>query len=281
MDKEELGFLIEHIIGGEITLREAEEILEWKAGVLEKVISDVMTFKNVNGKLNTIRIVKKSKMDRIKISELEPSSLLNMVAQFQLAAGETLDQKEPGAALLELRDRLHKEECKETMDALTESDDVETLDGLCDIEVINLGSANATGNKEHVRSAYSLIRDLPATMLRIPTNMIMQNLKQLKWDQHGLISYFVWSAALSLGYSKADFLEAFQRVHESNMSKFCRTKHEAVSTVRQYELEGVETYYIHRNGLYIVRRRSDDKTLKSILYTPVQLADIVEGVYGK
>lgn len=280
MDKEEIGFLIEYIVGGEISIREAEVILDWKTGILEGLINEVMTFRKIHNKLNTTLIKKQSKMNIMKFSELEPSTLLKKVEEFQLAAGEILGQKDPSEQLKDFRRTLHEEECSETILALTEDDDVEVLDGLCDIEVINLGGANATDNKDHVKSSYSLIRDLPATTLKMPLNMIMQNLKQLRWDQHGLITYFVWSAALSLGYSKQDFLEAFMRVHESNMSKFCKNRTEAVSTVTQYKLEGVDTYYQRVGGLFVVKRKSDDKTLKSILYSPVKLKDIVDRVYG-
>lgn len=276
MNEEEIGFLIEYIVGGGISIKEAESILEWKPGKLEDLINEVMTFRNEHDRINTRLIKRSSKMNIMKLTELEPSTLLNKVAEFQKSAGETLNDDTPA-----FREALHREETQETIEALTISDEIETLDGLVDIEVINLGSANILGNTEHVKSSYALITDLPATVLKMPLNMIMQNLKQLQWNQHGLISYFVWSAALSLGYSKQDFLEAFMRVHESNMSKFCLTEGEAKSTVAQYKLNGVETYYKIIGGRYVVKRTSDHKTLKSILYRPVQLADIVERVYGK
>ena len=115
----------------------------------------------------------------------------------------------------------------------------------------------------------------------MPINMIMQNLKQLEWHQHGLISYFVWSAAISLGYSKQDFLEAFLRVHESNMTKFCKTESEAQRTQKHIlETKDIETSIHKVQNVYVVRRR-DGKTMKSVDYTPVNLVDIVERVYGK
>lgn len=58
----------------------------------------------------------------------------------------------------------------------------------------------------------------------------------------------------------------------SNMSKFCRTEEEAVETVNAYrngthpnkQGEIIETYFEQQGDLYVVRRLSDDKVMKSI-----------------
>ena len=281
MSNEEIGFLVEHVVGGEISVLEAERILEWRPGKLEKIIEDITTFRNARDGINNLLITKQSKINTMKFSELEPSTLLKKVEQFQILNGEILGADTLPRHVAELREHLHFEEANETMDALTISDDVEILDGLCDYEFVNLGGANVTGNTEHVKSSYSLIRDLPPTALKMPINMIMQNLKQLEWHQHGLISYFVWSAAISLGYSKQDFLDAFLRVHESNMTKFCKTESEAQRTQKHIlETKDIETSIHKVRNVYVVRRR-DGKTMKSVDYTPVNLVDIVERVYGK
>lgn len=281
LSKEEIGFLVEHIVGGEISLKEAEEALGWLPGILQEMIDDVMSFKTTEGTTKNKLITRLSRINSMKFSELEPSTLLNKVANFQTLNGEVLYQKKLDRHIIELRAHLHMEEAQETMEALTIEDDVEVLDGLCDVEFINLGGANISDNREHVRSSYSLILDLPRTAMAMPINMIMQNLKQLEWHQHGLISYFVWSAAISLGYSKQQFLDAFIRVYESNMTKFCKTDREARMTQKYIqEMKGLETR-VEKVGDVFVVRRLDGKTLKSINYTPVYLKDIVEQVYGK
>lgn len=281
LSTEEIGFLVEHIVGGEITVLEAEEALGWLPGILQEMIDEVMSFKTTEGTVKNKLLTRKSRLNSMKFSELEPSTLLNKVANFQTFNGEVLYQQKLDRHTVELRAHLHMEEAQETMEALTIEDDVEVLDGLCDIEFVNLGGANISDNREHVRSSYSLIADLPRTALAMPINMIMQNLKQLEWHQHGLISYFVWSAAISLGYTKQQFLDAFLRVYESNMTKFCKTDHEARVTQKHIlETKGLETK-VERVGDVFVVRRLDGKTLKSVNYTPVYLKDIVEQVYGK
>jgi hypothetical protein len=69
--------------------------------------------------------------------------------------------------------------------------------------------------------------------------------------------------------------EAFNRVHVSNMSKFCKTEQEAIDTVASYKEKGTDTYYNQVNELYVVYRTLDNKVLKSINYSKVDLKDLV------
>lgn len=66
--------------------------------------------------------------------------------------------------------------------------------------------------------------------------------------------------------------DAFNDVHESNMSKVCNTAEEAVLTVEDYHKKGVETYFKQSTNKYLVFRTSDNKNLKSINYKKVELA---------
>ena len=73
--------------------------------------------------------------------------------------------------------------------------------------------------------------------------------------------------------------EAFLNVHESNMSKLCKSIDEAEATVKDYQEKynvGVSTYdtpyyYELKPGLYVVKNKSTGKALKSINYTPADL----------
>ncbi|MCX2493453.1 nucleoside triphosphate pyrophosphohydrolase family protein [Pedobacter sp. PF22-3] len=68
------------------------------------------------------------------------------------------------------------------------------------------------------------------------------------------------------------FKTLFDEVHRSNMSKACKTVEEAEQTIRFYlEKDGTESYYKEIDGLFLVFRKSDDKTLKSINYSPADL----------
>jgi predicted HAD superfamily Cof-like phosphohydrolase len=81
-----------------------------------------------------------------------------------------------------------------------------------------------------------------------------------------------------------DVDDAFNLVHESNMSKLCKTEEEAQKTVEDYKKkydDGSSPYdtpfyyeeYNHheKKKYYIVKNQSTDKVLKSINYTPVNL----------
>jgi predicted HAD superfamily Cof-like phosphohydrolase len=68
------------------------------------------------------------------------------------------------------------------------------------------------------------------------------------------------------------FKTLFDEVHRSNMSKACKTVEEAEQTIRFYlDKDGTESYYKEIDGLFLVFRKSDDKTLKSINYSPADL----------
>jgi predicted HAD superfamily Cof-like phosphohydrolase len=95
-------------------------------------------------------------------------------------------------------------------------------------------------------------------------------------DAIGDILYVVYGAAHTFGFdADADFAT----IHDSNMSKLCKTEEEAQQTVAKYEQDfkdGKTTYdtpYYYLNektGLWIVKNRSTGKVLKSINYTPVK-----------
>ena len=68
----------------------------------------------------------------------------------------------------------------------------------------------------------------------------------------------------------------------SNMSKFCRTRQEAIDTVIAYELgnhpnkmgEQIDTKFEQVGELYIVRRNSDNKVMKSINFKEPDFSSI-------
>ena len=71
--------------------------------------------------------------------------------------------------------------------------------------------------------------------------------------------------------------ELFEEVHRSNMSKLCKTKEEAEETQKYYASKRkMETYLIPRGTEFEVRKVSDDKTLKSVNYSPCNLKPIIE-----
>lgn len=90
------------------------------------------------------------------------------------------------------------------------------------------------------------------------------------------IQYVLSGAVLEFGL-KDKFADLFDEVQRSNMSKACKTKEEAEATMKHYlENERVESYFVETDGLFLVYRKSDNKTLKSINYSAADLKSILE-----
>ena len=89
---------------------------------------------------------------------------------------------------------------------------------------------------------------------------------------------YVLSGAI-LEFGLGDLLNRlFEEVQRSNMSKACRTEQEAKDTVRHYlEKDGTECYYEKAGDHWLVYRSSDNKTIKSINYSPADLDGILAG----
>ncbi len=90
------------------------------------------------------------------------------------------------------------------------------------------------------------------------------------------IQYVLSGAVLEFGLG-VKFRALFDEVQRSNMSKSCKTRNEAEETVKYYSEErGVESYYKEVDGHYLVYRTADNKTLKSVKYSPPDLASILK-----
>lgn len=90
------------------------------------------------------------------------------------------------------------------------------------------------------------------------------------------IQYVLSGAVLEFGLGEK-FNALFEEVQRSNMSKACKTKEEAEATMKYYkETKGVDSYYKEVDGLFLVFREGDNKTLKSINYSPANLKSILK-----
>lgn len=88
------------------------------------------------------------------------------------------------------------------------------------------------------------------------------------------IQYVLSGAILEFGL-KDKFNALFEEVQRSNMSKACKTEEEAIATQEHYRAKGVESYYKEVDDLYLVYREGDNKTLKSVNYSPADLKSIL------
>lgn len=90
------------------------------------------------------------------------------------------------------------------------------------------------------------------------------------------IQYVLSGAVHEFGMGNL-FDELFSEVQRSNMSKACVSAAEAQETIDYFKKEqGVDCYYKEVDGKFLVFRSSDDKTMKSINYSPARLKEILE-----
>lgn len=90
------------------------------------------------------------------------------------------------------------------------------------------------------------------------------------------IQYVLSGAVLEFGLADK-FSALFDEVQRSNMSKACKSLAEAEETVRYYSEErNTPCFYEEQDGLYLVYRTEDRKTLKSVKYSPADLQAIIE-----
>jgi predicted HAD superfamily Cof-like phosphohydrolase len=89
------------------------------------------------------------------------------------------------------------------------------------------------------------------------------------------IQYVLSGAILEFGLAEK-FNALFSEVQRSNMSKACTSEEEAKATVEHYKKkDGTECYYKQEGNKWLVYRTSDNKTIKSINYSPADLEGIL------
>ncbi|BAU54690.1 Phosphoribosyl-ATP pyrophosphohydrolase [Mucilaginibacter gotjawali] len=89
------------------------------------------------------------------------------------------------------------------------------------------------------------------------------------------LQYVLAGAILEFGLGEK-FKELFDEVHRSNMSKACKTVEEAHLTIEHYKnTANTDSYHKEIDGLFLVYRTADNKTLKSINYSPAGLGEIL------
>jgi hypothetical protein len=83
-------------------------------------------------------------------------------------------------------------------------------------------------------------------------------------------------AVLEFGLGEK-FKELFDEVHRSNMSKACKSFEEANLTIDYYKnTANTSSYHKEIDGLFLVYRTADNKTLKSVNYSPADLGGILD-----
>lgn len=121
---------------------------------------------------------------------------------------------------------------------------------------------------------------------KLRIDLIAEELKELQEavDNNDLVEaadalcdlqYVLAGAVLEFGLGNK-FKDLFDEVHRSNMSKACKTLAEAEETIAYYkQKDNVDAYYKEVEGLFLVYRKGDDKTLKSINYSPADIKSLL------
>lgn len=89
------------------------------------------------------------------------------------------------------------------------------------------------------------------------------------------LQYVLAGAILEFGLADK-FKTLFDEVHRSNMSKACKSLEEADDTIAHYKNNHqCNAYHKEADNLFLVYRSDDDKTLKSINYSPADLKSLI------
>lgn len=89
------------------------------------------------------------------------------------------------------------------------------------------------------------------------------------------LQYVLSGAVLEFGLGDK-FVELFNEVQRSNMSKACNNEEQAIETVEYYKNKGEDSFYEKSGEKYNVHRISDNKVLKNKYYSPADLKSIIE-----
>lgn len=194
------------------------------------------------------------------------------VKEFQIASGQpvsdvpyTLTSDE-----FNFREELLKEELKELKDAIVDDNRIEILDALCDLKYVNDGTANQMGVEQD-----DLLYEETFDATYDSLNGYLDRLSDISIDKVDTINAYIYALVKKLYFSLENFLTALDRVHLSNMSKFCIDTKTAEKTKQFYLNQGIETIAEVRNKVTVVYRKEDRKVLKSVEYHPVILNDLI------
>lgn len=89
------------------------------------------------------------------------------------------------------------------------------------------------------------------------------------------LQYVLSGAVLEFGLGEK-FVELFNEVQRSNMSKACDSEAQAQETVEFYKAKGTDAYYEKSGDKYNVHRAADHKVLKNKYYSVADLASLLK-----
>ena len=234
--------------------------------------------------MKKVPLINRFIFDLSKITEFEKTFSIGPIQQSDL-------QK-----YLDFRRELLKEEVNELMMAIKMDDPVEIMDALCDMRYIMIGTICRVG---FLRDALveNLGQPMPPANALITTpysangyrkspvdikcwaliDLMDKTMKRKTLQFSTLLRPYahLMSIAADLTDENGLFDVCFTEVHRSNLTKACTSLQEAKRTVAYYrdekDTEAVIDGSMAINEVWIVRRKSDGKLLKSINYSPAKI----------
>lgn len=196
------------------------------------------------------------------------------VREFQIASGQLVSDtpRELTKEEFDFRDTLLQEEIRELQYAIADDNRVEILDALCDIIYVATGTCNAMGIKHDF-----WLDEADYDYSFFTVEELLSDIKEYSTYNYCIRSVIsvCYELAYLFDFTLDNFNTALDRVHASNMSKFCHDVKTAERTQEFYKKQGIDTYIEPRNKMTVVYRKDDGKVLKSIEYHPVYLEDLV------
>lgn len=196
------------------------------------------------------------------------------VKEFQIACGQVIGlTRSLTEEEFNFRERLLKEEISELKEAIEQNDRVEILDALCDIEYVATGTLNMEGDEHY----YTDDDYYEAKCTSVEEVLEYLNIHSSRGRDYCMSSVVTicYELAFHFNITLGNYKTALNRVHESNMSKFCESQEVAIETQKFYKNQGIDTYTKEVGSKVVVFREADGKVLKSVNYHPVELGDLV------
>ena len=221
---------------------------------------------------------------------------LSKIAEFESAFNIKPVEQSNLSEYLDFRRNLLKEEVDELIHAVSVNDPVETMDALCDMRYIMMGTicrigflrgalidnagqpmppANALMTTPYSANGY---RKSPVDIKSWALIDMMDKLMKRKTIQFSTLLRpyaHLMSIAGDLTDENGLFDVCFTEVHRSNLTKACMSLDEAQKTVEYYteykDTEAIIDDSRAINDIWVVRRKSDGKVLKSINYSPAKI----------
>ena len=223
------------------------------------------------------------------------------VVEFMKVAGQEVNNSftEPTTKVGNFRLSLIKEEMKghkELFDSIQNDNMEMILDGICDVLYVVYGAYATFGiepieytisPQNHEESKFMSMSYAHTAMKHINDGFEQTSRGLLSGDQptitSGLHNIVLSTLQVALAHN-FDLIGAFKEVHDSNMSKFCKSIEECNSSIAQRVLEKPEDYSdasghevsVGDKTFFVIRRGGDGKVLKGLDFFEPELSKFIK-----